>query len=186
VKDLPRFLILLFAWQRFTGEDWGILRLGQPGQTFTCDNGVEITVDKDRGLLYRPYGILGRGTMVVQATSTCAQLKGLPLVVKLSFPEKTRIPETEMLDTVQKTAGHLPDVADHVLHYTAMKSSDYSTSDIRERLKLNTKGARKLTIVVFEMLEGDISDLDGMEMWEVAYQIDKCGYSFLYTDMLSP
>jgi Fungal protein kinase len=185
VKDLPRFLILLFAWQRFTEEDWGI-GLGQPGQTFTCDNGVEITVDEDRRLLHRTYGIIGRGTMVVQATSTCDQLKGLPLVVKLSFPEESRIPETEVLDTVQKNAGHLPDVADHVLHYIATKSSGYSTSDIRKRLKLNTKGARKLTIVVFEKLEGDISALDGIEMWQVAYQIDKCGYSFLYIDMLSP
>jgi hypothetical protein len=114
VKDLPRFLILLFAWQRFTEEDWGIVRLGQPGQTFTCDNDVEITVDKDRRPLYRPYGIIGRGTTVVEATSTCAQLKGLPLVVKLSFPEESRIPETEILDAVKKKAGHLPDVADHV------------------------------------------------------------------------
>jgi len=150
------------------------VRLGQPGQTFTCDNCVEITVDKDRHLLHRPYGILGRGTMVVQATSLCGRFEGLPLVVKLSFPEESRISETKILDTVQKNAGHLPDVADHVLDYIAAKSSDYSTSDIRKRLKLNTKGARKLTIVVFEKLEGDISALDGIEMWDVAYQIDKC------------
>jgi hypothetical protein len=180
VKDLPRFLILLFAWQRFTEADWGILRLGQPGQTFTCDNDVKITIDEGRRRLCRPYDITGRGTTVVEATSTCAQLKGLPLVVKFSFPEESRIPETEILDTVKKKAGHLPDVADHVLHYTAMKSTGYSTSHIRERLKLNIKGARKLTIVVFEKLEGDISTLDGIEMWKVAYQIDRCGYSFLH------
>ena len=187
MKDLPRLLILLFAWQRFTEEDWGIVlvRLAQPGQTFTCDNGVEITVDKDQGLLYRPYGILGRGTTVVEATSTSAELKGCPLVIKLSFPEVTRTPETEMLDIIQKIAGHLPDVAGHILPYIAAKSSDYSTSDIRERLGLDTKGARKLTIVVFEKLDGHISALDGIEMWEVAYQIDRCGYSFLCIDILS-
>jgi hypothetical protein len=61
-----------------------------------------------------------------------------------------------------------------------MKSTGYSTSHIRERLKLNIKGARKLTIVVFEKLDGDISTLDGIEMWKVAYQIDRCGYSFLH------
>ena len=186
VEDLPRFLILLFAWQRFTEEDWGIVRLGQLGQTFTCDNGIEITVDKDRPLLHRPYGIVGRGTTVVQATSTCAQFKGLPLVVKLSCPQESRISETEILETIQTDAGHLSDVAGHVLHYIATKSSDYSTSDIRGRLGLNTEGARKLTIVVFEKLEGDISALDGSEMWKVAYEIDKCGYSFLFIDMLSP
>jgi len=186
LKDFPRFLILLFAWQRFTEEDWGIVRLGQPGQTFTCGNGIEITVDKDRDPLYRPYGIIGRGTIVVQATSTRADLKGLPLVVKLYFAEEPRISETDILDTLQRKAGHLPDVTGHVLHYITAKSGDYSTSDIRSRLELNTKGARKLTIVVFEKLEGDISALDGIEMWEVAYQIDRCGYSSLYIDMLSP
>jgi serine/threonine protein kinase len=83
-----------------------------------------------------------------------------------------------MLDTIRVTASHLPDVTDHILDYTATRSTDYSTSHIRERLGLNTKGARKLTIVVFEELDGDISRLDGIEMWEVAYQIDKCGYFF--------
>jgi hypothetical protein len=98
--------------------------------------------------------------------------------------EESRIPELEMLDEVQKRAGHLPDVAGHVLPYIATKSTNYSTSHIRKQLKLNTEGARKLTIVVFEELDGDISELDGIEMWEVAYQIDKCGY-FFYTFICS-
>lgn len=40
MKDLSRFLILLFTWQRFTEADWGIVPLG-PGQTFICDNDIE-------------------------------------------------------------------------------------------------------------------------------------------------
>jgi len=123
LKDLPRFLILLFAWQRSTEEDWGIVRLGQPGQTITCGNGIEITIDTDRDPLYRSYGIIGRGTMVVQATSTRAGLKGLPLVVKHYFPEEIRISETDILDIVQRKAGHLPDVIGHVLHYITAKSA---------------------------------------------------------------
>jgi hypothetical protein len=126
------------------------------------------------------------GTMVLRATSTCGQLKDVPLVVKFSCPEESRIPETEILDTIQRDAGERPDVTDHILHYTATKSTTYSTSHIRERLKLNTEGARKLTIIVFEELEGGISDLNGIDMWDVAYQIDKCGYFFLYIHMFSP
>jgi hypothetical protein len=186
VDDLPRFFILLFAWQRFTEEDWGIVPQGQPRRTFTCDNGVKFTLVRDQRPIHRPYGIVGRGTMVLRATSTSDELKGRRFVTKFSNPEKTRIRETEMLDTIRVKASHLPDVADHILDYTATRSTDYSTSHIRERLGLNTKGARKLTIVVFEKLEGDISALDGIEMWEVAYQIDKCGYSFLHIDVLSP
>ena len=187
-EDLPRFLILLFAWQRFTEEDWGVVPEGQPGRTFTCDKSgknVEITLDEDESPIHYPYGIIGRGTTVLRATSTCSQLKDVPLVVKFSCPEESRIPETKILDTIQD-AGEHPDVTGHVLHYTAMKSTTYSTSHIRKRLKLNTKGARKLTIIVFEALEGGISDLNGIEMWDVGYQIDKCGYFFLYIHMFSP
>ena len=169
-EDLPRFLILLFAWQRFTEEDWGVVPEGQPRRTFTCDKDVEITVVEDQSPIHYPYGIIGRGTTVLRATSTCSQLKDVPLVVKFSCPEESRIPEPEILDTIQRDAGEHPDVTDHVLHYTATKSTTYSTSHIRERLKLNTEGARKLTIIVFEELEGGISDLNGIEMWHVAYQ----------------
>ena len=85
-------------------------------------------------------------------------------MVKFSCPEENRIPQPEILDTIQRDAGEHPDVTDHVLHYTATKSTTYSISHIRERLKLNTEGARKLTIIVFEELEGGISDLNGIKM----------------------
>ena len=186
MEDSPRFLVLLFAWQRFTEEDWGVVPLGQPGQTFTCDDGVEITLAKDQDLIHRPYGIIGRGTTVLRATSKSGPLKDVPLVVKFSCQEESRTPETEILDAIHRRASHLPVVADHVLQYTTTKSTAYSTSHIRERLKLDTKGARKLTIIVFEELEGHISELDGTEMWEVGYQLYKCGYSSLYIHMFSP
>jgi len=182
-EDLPRFFILLFAWQRFTEEDWGIVPQGQPGRTFTCDNDVEITLGMGQSVVHRPYGIVGRGTTVLRATSAC---KDVPFVVKLSFPEESRIPEPEILDTIQKRAADLPDVTDHILHYTATKSTNYSTSHIRKRLGINTEGARKLTIIVFEELEGRISDLNGIEMWHVAYQVNKCGYFFPVIHMFSP
>ena len=173
-KDLPRFLILLFAWQRFTKQDWGIVL---EGQSLTCDGDVEITLTED--VVHRPYGIIGRGSLVLRATSTSRELKGLPLVVKSSWPEANRTSETEILDTIKEQAGHLPEVADHILHYAAKKSTDYSTSHIRGRLGLDTKGARKLTIIVFEELDGDISNLNGLEMWDVAYRLDKCEYFLL-------
>jgi hypothetical protein len=78
VDDLPRFFILLFAWQRFTEEDWGIVPQGQPGRTFTCDNGVEFTFVRDQCPIHRPYGIVGRGTMVLRATSTSDE-QGSPI-----------------------------------------------------------------------------------------------------------
>jgi len=178
-KDLPRLLILLFAWQRFTEADWGIVPLGHPGQTFTCDNDVEVTLVEDKPLVHRPYGIIGRGTTVLRVTSTCDRFKNIPLVVKFSHPQESRISETEILDTIQKVAGNNQDIVNHILYYIAKKSTDYSTSHIRERLKLNTEGARKLTIVVFEQL-GDISGLSGTDMWAVAYHVDRCGYFFLH------
>ncbi len=183
-QDLPRFLVLLFAWQRFTEEDWGVIPEGQPGQTFTCDENVEITIVENQDPIHCPYGLLGRGTMVLRATRS--QIKDVRLVVKFSCPEESRIPETEILDTIRSAAGEHPDVTNHVLHYTATKSTTYSTSHIRKQLNLNTEGARKLTIIVFEELEGNISNLNGTKMWDLAYQIDKCGYFSLYIYMFSP
>ena len=63
--DLPRFLILLFAWQRFTEEDRGVVPEGQPGRTFTCDKHVEVTLVEDQSPIHSPYGIIGRGTTVL-------------------------------------------------------------------------------------------------------------------------
>ena len=117
--------------------------------------------------------------------STSANLKGLPLVIKFSWPEASRTSETQVLDTIQERARNLPEVTDHILQYSAKKSTEHSTSHIRGRLKLDTKGARKLTIVVFEELDGDISDLKGLELWDVAYRLDKCEYFLLYVGILS-
>ena len=139
-EDLPRFLILLFAWQRFTEQDWGIV----PGRTFTCDNEVEVTLAEDQN----PIHILGGGTTVLRATSTRGQLKEVSLVVKFSCPEESRIPDTEILDTMQQDADQYPDFTDHTLHYTATKSTTHSTVRIRKRLKLNTEGARKSTVII--------------------------------------
>ena len=63
-------------------------------------------------------------------------------MVKFSCLEVSRIPETEILDAIKKDAGHCPNIIDHVLHYTATKSTTYSTSHIRGRPKLNTEGTR--------------------------------------------
>lgn len=41
-------------------------------------------------------------------------------------------------------------------------------------------------IVVFERLEGNITDLTGMDIRDVVYQIDQCGYFFQDIHVLSP
>jgi len=102
VGIFPRFLILMFAWQRFTEEDWSIIPQGQPGRTFTCDNDVEITLVEDQSLIHHPYGIVGHSTTVLRATSTC---NSVPFA---NFPEEKDIPE--ILDTTQKRAADFPDV----------------------------------------------------------------------------
>jgi len=59
-----------------------------------------------------------------------------------------------MLDTINEKASYPLEVADHILHYAATKSADYSTSHIGRRLELYTKGSRELTIIMFEGLDG--------------------------------
>ncbi len=58
----------------------------------------------------------------------------------------------------EETGADRKDITNHILPYAGTRSTMYSTSHIRERLKLKTRGARKVAIVVFEVMEVDISD----------------------------
>ena len=68
--------------------------------------------------------------MVLAATGKHSKHEGVPLVVKISCPEETRTPETDILNTIEKVLGHPLEITNHILLYTAIKSVNYSTSQI--------------------------------------------------------
>jgi serine/threonine protein kinase len=77
-------------------------------------------------MVYRAHGIIGRGTTVIKA-----KLEGKDVIVKLSFPGKSRTPEDELVEDARQTAmdsaehqwalNHLPNI---------IKSKTYDLEDM--------------------------------------------------------
>jgi hypothetical protein len=156
VQDLPRFLVLLFALQRFELKDWGIIcdldraALHAHGyyngneDTLTIDypeDNVSVTVNPDRPL-YSRYSLVGRGTRVldVQKFRIPEDTKVLDkkLVVKLSWIEETRTPEPVLVAKVLEKGKGNHCVVNHMPCILAWKDHEYSTATIRKLVKAKT------------------------------------------------
>jgi hypothetical protein len=156
VQDLPRFLVLLFALQRFELKDWGIIcdldcaALRAHGyydgneDTLTInypEDNVSVTVNPDRPLFSR-YSLVGRGTRVldVENARTPKDTKVLDkkLIIKLSWIEETRTPEPVLVAKVLEKGKNDPYVINHMPCILAWKDHEYSTATIRKLFKAKT------------------------------------------------
>jgi hypothetical protein len=115
VQDLPRFLVLLYALQRFKLDDWGRNTVFEPHlkndridhHTVKVD-GYKLTLEsKDR---ISRFGLKGRGTDLRKVT--CEQLeKQMPnetkggMVAKIYWTEEARVSEKDILERVKKVAA---------------------------------------------------------------------------------
>ncbi|KAI0055907.1 hypothetical protein BV25DRAFT_1921449 [Artomyces pyxidatus] len=154
VKDLPRFLVLLLAMQRFSSEDWGVNpTLGgahpdpiEPGSALPAgpvalanNDGQVITLQLIEDILLR-VRLRGRATRVIRALSpsphpfTMVSLEGRPLVVKLSSPEEQRESEVKVLQAAQKAAMANADIDGHIPEVIFACDLGYSTGTIRDEL----------------------------------------------------
>ncbi|KAG2125371.1 hypothetical protein DEU56DRAFT_892567 [Suillus clintonianus] len=185
IQDLPRFMVLLYALQRFELDDWGRNTRFLP-HTKTCQ---KITIqDADLGpvdlLLHTSheervthYGLQGRATNVVPVTSTALTKKhGLTeMVAKIYWGEENRTSEPEILKKVKEIAekeesvkGHIPEL---LYHHTFRNP----TSAIRKALGVpeSTAGSRVLHVLIFRKLN-PITKLEGKELFEVWRQCILC------------
>ncbi|KAG5649604.1 hypothetical protein H0H81_002881 [Sphagnurus paluster] len=142
IKDLPYFVALLVAFQRFTLSDWGIevklcfrpsngLYTAIPvefGDGFFCRASLEEDMQR-----WSPSGLVGRGIRVLTA---CVHAAGETLrkaaAVKFYWPESTRTSEVDILQAAYAvdsdlTRGHLPELLAH-------RDLGHSTADIRTAL----------------------------------------------------
>ncbi|KAF8877422.1 hypothetical protein BD779DRAFT_1557532 [Infundibulicybe gibba] len=127
------------------------------------------------------YGLRGRCTQVFETTSSSADprnreetLEGVGMVTKVSWPQKSRVPEGEMIEMARKVGagnscieGHLPD-----LIFTR-DFDQYSTKHIRTLLGLETEGERVPRMVVFRRLY-PITDLVGEEFLKAFWECFRC------------
>lgn len=189
LQDLPRFMVLLYALQRFTLGDWGRNQAFLPSEEKQCHElhikdenlgTVDLQLQTSDPARVRHYGLQGRATNVVPVTSDTLAKKHphIPkdeMVAKIFWGEASRTSEPEILKKVKEIAEVNPDVKDHIpellWHYTFTNP----TSAIREALDMQEpkKGSRVLYIIVFRKLK-HITELHGIKFFDVWQQCIKC------------
>ena len=159
IKDLPRFLVLLLAMQRFHNRHWGLHPLidpkfgelaepppNSPVVTTMLINDreqgrVDVTLDWSSENRVSHYGLNGRATNVYPATSNKFASRG-NLVAKLFWTEESRTSEPEILKKVYEIAEKEPEVRNHVPDMVFFHElPESSTTIIRKRLRLPEEGA---------------------------------------------
>ncbi|KAH7889059.1 hypothetical protein F5I97DRAFT_1828322 [Phlebopus sp. FC_14] len=169
IEDLPRFLVLLFAMQRFQDCHWGLNPnidpkfepcSRSPTMTFHDQQGKETDIELELSSDERRthFGLNGRATNVFPATSETLSSEG-PLIAKVFWAEESRKSEPDILQKVYEIAGNnnvkgRDDVEGHVPAMVCyQKYLHTSTALIRKRLSLNVNGSRVLYVIVFRKLE---------------------------------
>jgi hypothetical protein len=198
VDDLPHFLVLLLCFDRFTAKDWGVvteftereadhcvlslpsLNSSSPDPTFT------IEIDQTKKIRGH-FGIVGRATQMLSVTSQSTvprpqgesrSLKDMELVLKVYWPEESRIKEEEIIDEARRIAdgnshvkGHLPDLI------WARDFDGYSTENIRTAFGMETKSHRVLRVMLFRRLY-PITELTGDRFWKAFWQCFRCKFTW--------
>ncbi|KAJ7761919.1 hypothetical protein DFH07DRAFT_739775, partial [Mycena maculata] len=147
-------------------------------------DGWKLTLGK---LLFRAHGVIGRGTVVVQAKVTSCprlDLNGKTVVVKWSWVPKTRIPEVDIVNGARQYAiqdrpemlRHLPDIYHSQQFDGLIPECQQSLFQI---LPAGTDEERILRVIVQEELR-PIDELeDPVELAQAFKQIFEC-YRWLY------
>lgn len=191
VQDLPRFLVLLYALQRFNPEDWGRNPAFTPNlqennvASYTVEvGGKEVTLDNKRTTRF---GLAGRGTDVMDATcatleeekTTTEEMQG-GLVAKIYWGEEARASEEEILKNVMYVAAGNEAVQGHVPVLRLAKKFTVSTSTIRKALGLENpgQGSRTLFLLVFKKLS-PITELQSDELLVAWHQCVLCESRFV-------
>ncbi|KAG8686429.1 hypothetical protein FRC11_008962 [Ceratobasidium sp. 423] len=187
VEDLPRFLVFLVAIQRFSLSDWGFdleLDLSIPqrhlplrsdgtqhGSTMAeldINDHFKITYStKMTKLIHDVFCICGQSTIVFNVESSTKQL---PLVAKLSWPNKDQLDEAAIIKHACESTPHLHN---HLPHVFGSRDIDpIGTGHIREELGISSNSPSSpcvLHITVFERLF-PITELSGnslLEAWVI-------------------
>ncbi|ETW83210.1 hypothetical protein HETIRDRAFT_439698, partial [Heterobasidion irregulare TC 32-1] len=233
VQDLPRFLILLFAFQRFKLEDWGFNTILDPQSKIVHDlkkvhqtnrslpkshfvfpppelsvsAPVETTV-LTKSPVYHVYSLVGRGTSVFSGTA-CTKApstrgSGIPqgsgkgpvavddisfatpdkdekVVVKIYWPEESRLSEGRIISEAYKRGEGNLDIVEHLPKmYLEHDFPEHSTNHIRDALRLTRPDGRRATrilrLAVFLKLDPIIA-LGGEEFMKAYLDCVRCHFA---------
>ncbi|KAG1865786.1 hypothetical protein DFJ58DRAFT_743145 [Suillus subalutaceus] len=190
IQDLPRFMVLLYALQRFKLEDWGrnkdflpVQVEGKQCHEFKIKDEklgeVDLLLHTSHDERVTHYGLQGRATNVVPVTSEAlTKTYGNSedgMVAKIFWGEAHRTSEPEILKRVEEIAKVHKTVQDHIPKLLWHHTFTNPTSAIREALGVPepTKGSRVLYILVFPKLQ-PITKVPDKELFNVWYQCILC------------
>ncbi|KAG2031062.1 hypothetical protein BDR03DRAFT_973469 [Suillus americanus] len=195
IQDLPRFMVLLYALQRFELNYWSrnmdFLPVQVEGkcchQFKIKDEGlgdVDLLLHTNHDERVTHYGLQGRATNVVPVTGEalakeCANIQD-GVVAKILWSEVDRTSlhtsQPKILDKVKEIAKVHSTVKDHIPELLWHHTFTNPTSAIREALGIpepTTGSSRVLYILVFRKLH-PITKLHGKELFDVWYQCIQC------------
>ena len=181
MKDLPSFLVLLYALQRLKLDQWGLksdlddrvrrAHLGDFDRRITGKIAEptewSVTVDSKtfkflpNHILHSALGLVGRGTVTVKAKSNDDVPRDL--VIKIYSPEELRPNEATVISDAIERGGTDPDITNHLPTVVATQDLEYRTGAVRDahRIRVNSPGphSRVLRLVVVTFLQ-PITDAD--------------------------
>ncbi|KAF8881740.1 hypothetical protein BD779DRAFT_1788133 [Infundibulicybe gibba] len=203
IDDLPYFLVLLLAFQRFSLQNWGVmkelqevkipavsrvaspkeetisLRFGSP-ESSTPELRFNLSRNNLKALGY--YRLRGRCTQMLKTTSSSKDprdktknLEGVEMVSKLYWPEESRISEVDALERARKVGETNEYIKGHLpdLIYTH-DFDQYSTKYIRELFGIETGGGKRvLRWIAFRKL-CPITNLVGDKFWRAFWECFRC------------
>ncbi len=203
-EDLPYFVAMLAIMNSFDEELWGqhraFVRKDEPlfegGESFTVAlegegpgrKSIDFDLDINPKLDHTPYGLFGRGTVVLPVTSSAENPlrpgtklddDGVELVAKIYYPEQTRTKENDLLNLAYAITEREEDVDRHLPMLIASKSwedkyagamadqfgvKDETGAENRtEDQAKDKKLTRSLRILVFVKLH-PVKNLNGIEL----------------------
>ncbi|KAG1744146.1 uncharacterized protein EDB91DRAFT_1221026 [Suillus paluster] len=187
IADLPRFMVLLYALQRFKAKDWGrnehFKKAQKEGYLKLDIDGVDLELHTSSEERVTHYGLKGRATNVFPVTSEFlakkyandAGVKKDGMVAKIFWAEEQRDSEPEILKKVAEIAEKEEAVKGHVPQLLWSHKFENPTSAVRKALGVPEaeKGSRVLYILVFRKLL-PITALEGEELFNVWRQCILC------------
>ncbi|KAG0695565.1 hypothetical protein DFH29DRAFT_1083311 [Suillus ampliporus] len=187
IWDLPRFMVLLYALQRFKLKDWGrnehFKKTAKEGFLKLDIDGVDLELHTSAEERVTHYGLKGRATNVFPVTSEYLAkkysddpgVKKEGMVAKIFWAEEQRTSEPEILQKVEEIAETQEAVKGRVPQLLWSHKFKNPTSAVREALGVPEpeKGSRVLYIIVFRKLL-PITELYGDDFFNVWRQCILC------------
>lgn len=124
LEDSSHFIVMLKAISNLSLKQWGYVEklrptplLDNPHKRKDIFSDLELLLEggprlKLGEMVFHPHGLIGCGTCVVRATcienrdAADTRVWNGPLIVKLSWPAKSRTPEHDILEQAYKAANH--------------------------------------------------------------------------------